>query len=75
MTTASKITLVRVLLIPVFMVFLYASGGSSNLWMWLALGIFVIASLTDFVDGQIARKCNRSVISENSWILWRTSCW
>ena len=59
MTTASKITLVRVLLIQVFMVFLYASGGSSNLWMWLALGTFVIASLTDFVDGQIARKCNK----------------
>ena len=59
MTTASKITLIRVALIPVFMVFMYLSGGVSGLWMWLALGVFIIASLTDYVDGQIARKCNQ----------------
>ena len=59
MTLASKITLIRVAFIPVFMVFMYQSGGQPNLWMWLALGVFVIASLTDYVDGQIARKCNQ----------------
>lgn len=59
MTLASKITLVRVAFIPLFMVFMYLSGGSSNLWMWLALAVFIIASLTDYVDGQIARKCNQ----------------
>ena len=59
MTTASKITLIRVVLIPVFMVFMYLSGGAAGGWMWAALAVFVIASLTDYVDGQIARKCNQ----------------
>lgn len=59
MTTASKITMVRVAFIPVYMVFMYLSGGEPGLWMWLALGVFILASLTDYVDGQIARKCNQ----------------
>ncbi len=59
MTLASKITLVRVALIPVYMVMMYLSGGQPNLYMYLGLAIFVIASLTDYVDGQIARKCNQ----------------
>ena len=59
MTLASKITLIRVAFIPVFMVLMYLSGGTPGLWMWLALGVFIIASLTDYVDGQIARRCNQ----------------
>ena len=59
MTTASKITLIRVALIPAYMVTMYVSGGTGNLWMWLSFGIFVIASLTDYVDGHIARKYNQ----------------
>ena len=59
MTTASKITLVRVALIPLYMFFMYLSGGVIGLWMWLALAVFIIASLTDYVDGQIARKRNQ----------------
>ena len=59
MTLASKITLIRVAFIPVYMVFMYLSGGVPNLWMWLSLGVFIIASITDFVDGQIARKYNQ----------------
>ncbi len=59
MTTASKITLLRVLLIPVFMVFMYLSGGQSGLWMIIALAVFIVASLTDYVDGYIARHCNQ----------------
>ncbi len=59
MTTASKITLIRVAFIPLYMALMYMSGGNPGLWMWLALAVFVIASLTDYVDGQIARKCNQ----------------
>jgi len=59
MTTASKITLIRVAFIPLFMVFMYLSGGYPGLWMWLSLAIFIIASLTDYVDGYIARKYNQ----------------
>ena len=59
MTTATKITLARVAMIPVFMVTMYISGGESNVWMWASLAIFIIASLTDFVDGYIARHYNQ----------------
>lgn len=59
MTLASKITLIRVAFIPAYMVLMYLSGGQPGLWMWLALAVFIIASLTDYVDGQIARKCNQ----------------
>jgi CDP-diacylglycerol--glycerol-3-phosphate 3-phosphatidyltransferase len=59
MTTASKITLVRVAFIPVFMIFMYLSGGQSGIWLWIGLGVFIIASITDYVDGYIARKYNQ----------------
>jgi CDP-diacylglycerol--glycerol-3-phosphate 3-phosphatidyltransferase len=59
MTLASKITLVRVAFIPLYMVFMYLSGGEPNLWMWISLALFIIASLTDYVDGQIARRYNQ----------------
>lgn len=59
MTLASKITLVRVALIPAFMVTMYLSGGLAGIWMFVSLAIFIIASLTDFVDGYIARHYNQ----------------
>ena len=59
MTTASKITLARVALIPVYMVLMYLSGGAPGMWMWLALALFIFASATDFVDGYIARRYNQ----------------
>ena len=58
MTTASKITLIRVVMIPAFMVALLLSPTYA--WLtWTALGLFIVASLTDFVDGNIARKYNQ----------------
>ncbi len=60
MTTATKITMVRVALLPVFMVLMYLSGGEAGVWMWLSLAVFIIASLTDFVDGYIARHYNQT---------------
>ena len=60
MTTASKITLVRVAMIPAYMVTMYLSGGAAGLWMYVSLAIFIVASLTDFIDGYIARKYNQT---------------
>ena len=60
MTTASKITLVRVVMIPAYMITMYLSGGKSGLWMYLSLAIFIVASLTDFLDGYIARHYNQT---------------
>ena len=59
MTTASKITLARVALIPVYMVLMYLSGGEAGPMMFSALAVFIFASLTDFVDGYIARHYNQ----------------
>lgn len=59
MTTATKITLARVAMIPIYLVLMYLSGGQPGLWMWLALALFMVASLTDFVDGYIARHYNQ----------------
>ena len=60
MTLASKITLVRVAMIPVYMLTMYLSGGVSGTWMLVSLAIFIVASLTDFVDGYIARNYNQT---------------
>ena len=59
MTLASKITLVRVAMIPAFMVTMYLSGGTPGLWMYISLAIFIVASLTDSLDGYIARHYNQ----------------
>lgn len=54
MTTASKITLARVALIPVFMVLMLTGHAV------FALAVFIAASLTDFVDGYIARHYDQT---------------
>ncbi|MBQ3072450.1 MAG: CDP-diacylglycerol--glycerol-3-phosphate 3-phosphatidyltransferase [Oscillospiraceae bacterium] len=54
MTTATKITLARVALIPTFMV-LFLLGLN-----WWALAVFIIASLTDLVDGYVARNYHQT---------------
>ena len=59
MTLASKITLVRVLLIPAYMATMYLSQGQAGLWMYISLAIFIVASLTDYADGYIARHYNQ----------------
>ena len=56
MNTANKLTLFRVVLVPVFMVLLLIDNFACQM---AALGVFVLASLTDMLDGQIARKRNQ----------------
>ncbi len=55
MNLPNKLTIVRVLLIPAFVVFMLAPVPFGNL---IALIIFIAASLTDTLDGYIARKYN-----------------
>ena len=53
MNLPNKLTLLRIILIPIFMVVLYWGFSGST---YVALAIFIIASLTDMLDGKIARK-------------------
>ena len=56
MNTANKLTLLRVFLIPVFLVVLYWGFPGSS---YVAMAVFIIASITDFVDGYVARHYNQ----------------
>lgn len=57
MNLPNKLTILRVLMIPFFVFFmLYPSDGPYM--KWIALVIFAAASLTDLLDGKIARKYN-----------------
>ncbi|MGI6006282.1 MAG: CDP-diacylglycerol--glycerol-3-phosphate 3-phosphatidyltransferase [Ruminococcus sp.] len=57
MNTPNKLTMFRVIMIPFFVVFMLTSlGGAAS--KWIALAIFVIASLTDALDGYLARRDN-----------------
>lgn len=53
MNTANKITMLRLALIPVFLVLAYLG------YRWIALAVFIAASLTDLLDGYIARHYNQ----------------
>ncbi len=57
MNLPNKLTILRVLMIPFFVVFmLWNITGAAD--KWIAAAIFIIASLTDMLDGKIARKYN-----------------
>lgn len=57
MNTANKLTMLRVLMIPAFLLVLYLGIPFAN---YIALAIFVAASLTDWLDGYIARNYNQT---------------
>ena len=56
MNTANKLTLLRVFLIPVFLVVAYWGFPGSR---YVALAIYIVACLTDLLDGYIARHYNQ----------------
>lgn len=61
MNLPNKLTILRAIMIPFFLVFLYMSvmeGHDFGWFKWVALGVFIAASLTDMLDGKIARKYN-----------------
>ncbi len=56
MNLPNKLTMLRVIMIPFFIVFLLIPITPYD--KWIALAIFILASLTDLLDGKIARKYN-----------------
>ncbi len=56
MNLANKLTLMRVLLVPLFVMFMMVDAIPMN-YLW-ALVVFAVASITDLFDGKIARKYN-----------------
>lgn len=57
MNLPNKLTLFRIILIPFFVFFLFTECVG-EVGKYIALGIFAVASLTDLLDGKIARKYN-----------------
>ncbi len=57
MNLPNKLTILRVLMVPFFVAFLLATPSHPG-FKWIALLLFILASLTDFVDGQMARRYN-----------------
>lgn len=57
MNTANKLTMLRVIMIPAFLLVLYLQVPGAAYW---AMGIFIAASVTDWIDGYIARKYNQT---------------
>ncbi|RKW37316.1 MAG: CDP-diacylglycerol--glycerol-3-phosphate 3-phosphatidyltransferase [Lachnospiraceae bacterium] len=58
MNLANKLTMLRILMIPVFIAVLVYSKDRDIVYRYIALGIFIIASATDALDGYVARKYN-----------------
>jgi CDP-diacylglycerol---glycerol-3-phosphate 3-phosphatidyltransferase len=54
----NALTALRIAMVPVFGWALLHDGGDSQGWRWLAYGLFVVAMITDKVDGDIARRHN-----------------
>ncbi|GAB7180737.1 CDP-diacylglycerol--glycerol-3-phosphate 3-phosphatidyltransferase [Kitasatospora sp. Ki12] len=53
---ANVLTMVRVLLVPVFVVLLFADGGHDPKWRSVAWASFAVAMITDLFDGELARR-------------------
>ena len=58
MNLPNKLTVLRVIMIPFFVAALLYDGGANQNMRYVAAALFVIASLTDMLDGKIARKYN-----------------
>ena len=58
MNLPNKLTVLRVILIPFFVVSMMIENGANQTFRYVAAAIFIIASLTDMLDGKIARKYN-----------------
>lgn len=53
---ANVLTVLRIVLVPVFLAVLFAAGGQQNSWRIAAFGVFAVAMATDRFDGSLARR-------------------
>ena len=53
---ANILTVTRLVLVPVFLLALFVDGGVSTGWRMVAFLVFAVGSITDFIDGHLARK-------------------
>ena len=58
MNLPNKLTILRLIMIPFFVAALLYDGGANQNMRYVAAALFIIASLTDMLDGKIARKYN-----------------
>lgn len=74
MNLPNKLTILRTVMIPFFILFLYTDWfhGYDKI---IAAVIFIAASLTDMLDGKIARKYNLVTNFGKFMIRWQISCW
>ena len=56
LNAANLLTVSRLVLVPVFLVALFVQDGHDTWWRLIAAGIFAVASITDHIDGRLARK-------------------
>ncbi|HEV8013674.1 MAG TPA: CDP-diacylglycerol--glycerol-3-phosphate 3-phosphatidyltransferase [Pontimonas sp.] len=64
---ANIITVVRILLAPLFVWLVLLDGGEHGLWRFIAAGLFIVAIATDGLDGALARK--RNLVTNSGIIL------
>ena len=58
MNLPNKLTILLIIMIPFFVLFMLLDGGVSQTYRYIAAVIFIVASFTDLLDGKIARKYN-----------------
>ena len=58
MNLPNKLTILRIIMIPFFLLFMLLDGGVSQTYRYITAVIFIVASFTDLLDGKIARKYN-----------------
>ena len=62
MTWATRITILRIILVPVFVTFIITyddTDSREEIWRYAAIGVFLLASISDAVDGYLARHWNQ----------------
>lgn len=56
LNVANGLTVVRLVLVPLFVIALFVAEGTDPLWRYLATAVFAVAALTDRIDGWVARR-------------------